>query len=239
MAVIPDALPRAHARRLREIYRSAGWPVGDAIELDLLAAGLAERRTSASGFDTIALTQDGIRCLCEVLARNRRAFDAHESIVRRVVVHLQRGGRLAYTASTFRVKPGERWRLVKPDVFSLRRTFDAARCEPAVHEIKVTRADLLGDLRRHEKREGYAQVAERVSYVLADGIASPEEIPEPYGVWFALADGRLVEARPATGRPLVLAPMHWLQLLMHRGDGHDPEPAQWPLRAADTPPPDV
>src|SRR5918993_3412836 len=34
------ALGRVHMRRLREIHRSAGWPCCDAIEVDLLAAGL-------------------------------------------------------------------------------------------------------------------------------------------------------------------------------------------------------
>ena len=36
------ALTRAHARRLRDIYRSAGWPCQDALEIDLLAAGLLD-----------------------------------------------------------------------------------------------------------------------------------------------------------------------------------------------------
>ena len=38
------ALTRAHARRLRDLYRSAGWPCQDALEIDLLAAGLLERQ---------------------------------------------------------------------------------------------------------------------------------------------------------------------------------------------------
>jgi hypothetical protein len=40
-------LKRAHARRLRELYRSAGWPYQDVIEIELLAAGLLERVTDA------------------------------------------------------------------------------------------------------------------------------------------------------------------------------------------------
>ena len=35
-------LGRAHARRLREVYRSAGWPCLDTLEIELLAAGLLE-----------------------------------------------------------------------------------------------------------------------------------------------------------------------------------------------------
>ena len=56
--VLPPDDP-AHARRLREIYRSAGWPVGDAIEIDLLAAGLLQRVQSAAGHETLRVTDAG------------------------------------------------------------------------------------------------------------------------------------------------------------------------------------
>ncbi len=41
MEPLPE-LKRQHARRLREVYRSAGWPSQDVIEIELLAAGLLE-----------------------------------------------------------------------------------------------------------------------------------------------------------------------------------------------------
>ena len=37
-----SALTAAHRRRLREVWRSAGWPCHDLIEIDLLATGLLE-----------------------------------------------------------------------------------------------------------------------------------------------------------------------------------------------------
>ena len=43
------AFSRQHARRLRDIYRSAGWPSQDSVEVELLATGLLERVTEASG----------------------------------------------------------------------------------------------------------------------------------------------------------------------------------------------
>ena len=48
----PPALPaitRRHHQRLREVYRSAGWPFADMLEVELLAAGLLERRCSSEG----------------------------------------------------------------------------------------------------------------------------------------------------------------------------------------------
>ena len=42
-----DSLGRHHVKRLREIYRSAGWPYQDMVEVELIAAGMLERRTPA------------------------------------------------------------------------------------------------------------------------------------------------------------------------------------------------
>ena len=33
---VPTPLSRSHARRLREVYRSAGWPCFDMLEIELL-----------------------------------------------------------------------------------------------------------------------------------------------------------------------------------------------------------
>lgn len=41
-------LKRIHAQRLREVYRSAGWPYQDMVEVELLAAGLLQRITNDS-----------------------------------------------------------------------------------------------------------------------------------------------------------------------------------------------
>ena len=39
----PAPLGRAHARGLREIYRSAGWPGQDMPEIELLTGGMLQR----------------------------------------------------------------------------------------------------------------------------------------------------------------------------------------------------
>jgi hypothetical protein len=57
-----------HCRRLREIWRSAGWPCQDLVEVELLAAGLLERVRDGHGRETLRVTDAGIR----VLARRCR-----------------------------------------------------------------------------------------------------------------------------------------------------------------------
>lgn len=83
--------------------------------------------------------------------------------------------------------PPVRWAVANPDVFSVRHTSVEAYLEPVVHEIKVSRADLLGDLRRPHKRAAYLQMGGACWYVLgldARGrpIAAANEVPADCGV---------------------------------------------------------
>ena len=89
--------------------------------------------------------------------------------------------------------------MVRSDVFSIRNTSVQAYVDPIAHEIKVTRSDLLGDLRRPEKRAAYLDLGGECWYVLghdAKGrcIDEPDEIPAECGVMVMQA-GRLAVAR--------------------------------------------
>jgi hypothetical protein len=208
-APVPGAeLTRAHARRLRDIYRSAGWPSQDPLEIDLLAACMLERVRSGLGHETLRVTDIGVRWLATVLARNRAALSAHEALVERVAQEMARAGRLAWTGLSLRaqVETGDaakplRWCVARPDVFSIRHTSVESYVEPIVHEIKVRRADLLADLRQESKRSAYQDLGE-CWYVLGTdargrAIAEPDEVPPECGVLVLQAEGRLSVARPA------------------------------------------
>lgn len=114
--------------------------------------------------------------------------------------------------------PAARWRMCKPDVFSIRNTSVAAYLQPVVHEIKVSRADLLCDLRLPDKREGYLDLGGQCWYVLgcdARGrpIAQAHEVPETCGVMVAQSDGQLAVARHAPQRALSDLPFAlWMAL---------------------------
>lgn len=205
-------LGRAHARRLREIYRSAGWPCQDLLEIELLAAGLLQRVAGPSGHETLRVTDAGVSYLAATLVRNRAALSAHEALVERVACDMVRAGRITWRALSLRAQlppladgAAARWCLVRPDVFSIRNTSVETYVEPVVHEIKVKRSDLLGDLRRPEKRGAYLDLGGECWYVLgcdAKGrpIAAPEEVPPECGV-MQVEGQRLVVARAAPRRP--------------------------------------
>lgn len=217
------ALGRAHARRLRDVYRSAGWPSLDSVEVELLAAGLLQRMTELSGHDTVRLTDTGIAFLAQAFHTNRQAMSAHDALVNRVAQTMLRDGRLVWTDLSIRARlpsqPDEttRWKICMPDVFSIRNTTVAGYLEPVVHEIKVSRADLMGDLKSKDKRDGYLDAGGQCWYVLGcdrkgKSIALADEIPVECGV-MVLQGERLEVARNAPKRAVADLPFAlWMVL---------------------------
>ena len=218
------ALGRQHARRLREVYRSAGWPCQDVIEIELLAAGLLQRIASPLGHETLRVTDVGMVYLAASLQRNRQVFSAHEASVERVACEMLRAGRITWRNLSLRAQvPGNtatgpnKWCIARPDIFSIRNTSVASYLEPVVHEIKVRRSDLLGDLRKPEKRAAYLDLGGQCWYVLGNdargkSIASADEIPAECGVMILQAE-RLEVVRSAPAKARKDLPFHiWMAL---------------------------
>jgi hypothetical protein len=209
----PASLGKIHARRLREIYRSAGWPCQDLVEIELLAGGLVQRVAGPAGHETLRVTEAGVRHLAVTLARNRSALSAHEALVERIACEMLRAGRVTWRGLGLRAQlpplaqgGPARWCIARPDVFSIRNTSVAEYVDPVVHEIKVRRSDLLGDLKRPDKRAAYLDLGGECWYVLgcdAKGrpIAEPEEVPPECGVMQVQDSGlRVLRAAPRRSR---------------------------------------
>ena len=217
------ALGRTHARRLRDVYRSAGWPCLDSVEVELLAAGLLRRSVESSGNDKVCLTDTGIAFLAQAFHINRQAMSAHDALVQRVAQAMLRDGRIVWTDLSIRARlpsqPDEatRWKICMPDVFSIRNTTVAGYLEPVVHEIKVSRADLLGDLKSRDKRDGYLDAGGQCWYVLCcdrkgKPIAEADEVPTECGV-MVLQGERLEVTRNAPKRAVADLPFAlWMVL---------------------------
>jgi hypothetical protein len=223
-----DATPigTAHCRRLRQIWRSAGWPCRDGIELELLAARLLERDCDSAGRETLRVTDAGVALLADRLASNRRAHGAHEALVARVATEMARAGRIVWTRLALRAKVDDAWVIAMPDVFSIRHTTVEAYVEPVVHEIKVSRADLYADLRRPAKGAAYAALAGECWYVLRDGIADVDEVPQAYGVM--VQRGAALEVRRAAPKrrlPMTLA--LWMALARAAPQRIDDDAQRW------------
>lgn len=263
---VAPTLGAAHRRRLREVWRSAGWPFQDQLEVELLAAGLLARERDGAGRETLRVTDAGVAVLAQTLQKNRAARDAHEALVARVAREMQRAGRVVWRGLALRARVGEaeaavpapgagasllaadaadaaapppdggRWAIAMPDVYSIRHTTVEDYLAPVAHEIKVRRADLLADLRRPAKGEAYRWLAGECWYVIREGIARPDEIPPVYGVLVAPERGPLEVARPAPQRAMKLPFMIWMALARAAPEPLDDD-AQPPLTDVDAPPP--
>ncbi len=281
----PDSsrLMPAHRRRLRSLWRSAGWPCHDLLELDLLSAGMLERHHDGQGRETLRVTDRGIALLADTRRANQGQRNPHEALIDPTADWLAREGRWAWrglalwaptvgetgegvdavrgemnrtdaqgteadamTASRAEPPqaplfgtPGDgaaqvgtswsahastlatgsrhassgpsRWVRCMPDLFSIRPSSREVALDPWVHEIKVQRSDLLAELRRPAKGAAYAALAGACTYVLAEGIGEPDEVPQPFGVMLMQA-GRLVVVRLPARRAASIALPTWLAL---------------------------
>ena len=240
---------RVHLTRLMAIWRSAGWPCRDAIELDLVAAGWATLSEAATRHETIRLTDAGVRLLAESRQRNQRSLSAHDRLAKRVADHLTAAGRIVWRELSLRAKvnaygepalevapltgnslwPADAadegvlepsqgktsWRMARPDVFSVRHTSVEDYLQPRIHEVKVSRADLLSDLRHAAKRESYRWLSCETYYVFPAGVAEPDEVPQEFGVWVlngTIESGKLDLVRPARHAPCKLPFAAWMAL---------------------------
>ena len=208
-------LTPVHRRRLRQVWRSAGWPCHDLIEIDLLAAGLLERVQQTSGHETLRVTDAGVQVLAETRLRNQNARSAHEALVERVATEMGRAGRVVWRGLSLRARvptpEGGAWQVAMPDVFSIRHTTVEDYVEPIVHEIKVSRSDLLTDLRRETKRAAYLSLSSECWYVVREGIASADDVPPEVGLMVA-TDAGLDVLRPAPRRAQRLPFPVWMAL---------------------------
>ena len=105
--------------------------------------------------------------------------------------------------------------MARPDVFSVRHTSVESYLQPMVHEVKVSRADLLSDLRHDAKRESYQWLSCETYYVFPAGMAEPQESPQEFGVWVLngnVESGTLDLVRAARHAPCKLPFAVWMAL---------------------------
>lgn len=225
--LLTPGLSRAHLRRLRTYYRSAGWPCHDNLEIDLLNAGLIERHRAQQDAvaERIGVTDAGVQTLAATLRRHRQAFDAHEALVERVAKSQAAAGRLVYRGLTLRARVESAWKPCRPDVYSIRYTSVAAYACPVIHEVKVRRADLLADLKHAAKRAAYQALSWTFYYVLPEGLASLDEIPADCGVLYASASA-LSLGRALPQRAVELNTQAWMALARRGAEPLDLDDAQ-------------
>ncbi|MET0519636.1 MAG: hypothetical protein ABW005_12495 [Burkholderiaceae bacterium] len=155
-------LTRHHRSRLMQIWRSAGWPCRDGIELDLLAAQLIELQIAADGRETLRLTEAGIRQLAEARRRGARALSAHDRLAHKFAAQLLDSGRLVWRELSLRAQVDDAtapapaglaearapalWQDPTPELAATSAATSAATpaaAPPAAHVWRMARPDLF------------------------------------------------------------------------------------------------
>lgn len=160
--MVSTNLTRRHLTRLRQIYRSSGWPTRDLIEVDLLVTGLLESDVVSQGRETLRVTPDALNALSDAHALNKLSRSAHDELVMRVARQMQQDNRIVCTVLPLRAQVENQWVQAVPDVYSVRNTSVENYLFPTAHEIKVSRADPLSDLKKPEKRAAYLELGSQV-----------------------------------------------------------------------------
>ena len=95
---------RHHRTRLMQIWRSAGWPCRDGLEIDLLAWGFVRAHPTADGLETLHLTQEGIQLLAAARRQAVRAQSQHDRLSAKFVAQLHAAGRIVWRELSLRAE---------------------------------------------------------------------------------------------------------------------------------------
>lgn len=199
--VLPEALPvltPAHNRRLRQLW-SHGRPVHagtlGGLELDLLVHRFIALDSRHAGA-VISVTGIGVCHLNSIRQARVAAQQPHHSLGSRLAAHLRGKGFFTWENVQFQT-PGAFPKLVRPDVYACRPSLLSRNAEPAIYEVKVSRADFLADIARPEKREAYRALAQAVYYCAPADLISGRDLPAGCGLVEELRDGSFVISKRA------------------------------------------
>ncbi|MBN3761194.1 hypothetical protein [Burkholderia sp. Ac-20365] len=214
-------LTRQHYKRLRFYWSgraSGGAGMTDGIDLDLSAGGLVERFERLGSGVCFRITPAGEQELAAESAREVERRRPHHDLGGRLSAWLRDQGRVTWENIELLVdrESGGR-QAIRPDVFSLASTYDEKRINPAVHEVKVSRADFLADVARAEKRAGYAKVAEVLYYAVPAGMVDVSEVPLECGLVIEIEPMKFKIVKRPKKRSVALTTHHFMNLILKPG----------------------
>jgi len=214
---VPPTLKPAHMALLRRYWhagRSGLGSMGGPQALDLTALGYLEMPERGHGLQ-LRITDKGIAALHAETEANRARRAPHHHLGDRLATWLSARGRLCWTNAEFKAVVNDSTQFVRPDVFSIEATYNPARIDSAVHEVKVSRSDFLADIAKPSKRAGYASISEKFYYVAPDGMLDPSEMPDGAGLLVERGDD-FVLAKRAKKRRIELQPEVYLAMILKR-----------------------
>jgi len=234
-----EGLTKHHHRRLRHYFRLGGSRATqvselDGIALDLVGKGLAETKSTAFGYTSIMLTPKGQEVAYAKRQSDIAARSVHHDLGARLAAWLRNQGRITWENVEFKNKNIKKdrlnngkeveyvsWECIRPDVFTIKPSLQLKYANPCIYEVKVSRADFLGDIARPEKRQAYLKMAEAVYYVAKEGLIDADEVPQGFGLMVEKEDGKFVLSKKAKRHKVVLDDHHYLNMIIKPGQYPD------------------
>lgn len=241
LADLQARLTRAHYSRLRYYWTNRGAAPNQGTTLDLELYGLGLLEASSLGHRTYRVTDLAVTLLAAFSASEKVRRAPHHELVARVAQWQRSLERMTWEGIEFIIRvPGVIasakamgielpegevgfTAAARPDVYSIVPTMEEGRIEPQVFEVKVSRADFLADVAKPMKRLAYAQIADRVLYVVPAGLVSAEETPKLCGLVYEHAPGEFEIIQRAKRRRVTLKARQFMNLVL--------KPGQAPLRS--------
>ena len=224
MDIAQPKLTRRHYKRLRWYF--AGGTKGatsaaDSVDLDLCAQNFILRKEIYTTL-IFAITPAGELALALENAREKERRAPHHELGGRLSQWLRASGRITWENIEFLMEfPAEYGGVFKsasrPDVFSMKPTYNVDQMNPVIHEVKVSRADFLSDIANPAKREAYGAYSEAFSYVCPQGMILPSEIPPGVGLLYEYEQCKFQIIVKPKRKKIVLAPRTFMNLILKPG----------------------
>jgi len=182
------AIDKRTITRLRRYYRWRGYSSinvseHDGTDLTLIHHKLIENQPQKHGTLT-ALTNLGEQVLAMAMQDDVARRKPHNDFAARLSAWLVAQGRVTWQNVEFIIDtgPSNKREVMRPDVFSLKATYNKTRLSPVVHEVKVSRTDFLADIAKSEKRERYLLIANYIVYAAPIGVIPQKKLPDGCGL---------------------------------------------------------
>lgn len=217
-------MTRQHYSRLRAYFRCGhhgSASLADNIDLDLVAAGFIARIDRQFGGAQFVITHGGELELHEEKQREITRRKPHHELSGRLAAWLRDQSRVTWENIELLIElPTGARQAIRPDVFSMAKTYDAKRINPCVHEVKISRSDFLADLAKPEKRGGYAAISEVMYYAAPPGIIDAAEVPLDCGLVIESKEGIFDVVKRPKKRRVELSTHHFMNLILKPGAFH-------------------
>lgn len=205
-------LDKTCLRRLRWYHAHRGFNSscldhGDGTDIKLIGHKLIER----GGWKEFQVTQLGMEVLSMAQQAEIERRKPHHEFASRLAVYLQSKDRLTWENIELRSSSGA---YCRPDVFSVVKTLNEQKMVPQVHEVKVSRADFLSDMRKPEKWQPYQDIACGLVFACPKGIVEKHEVPEGCGLIIEELDGNWKILKRAKKTPVKINSNNWMKLVL-------------------------